>query len=75
MKKVLFVLFECVLAAAPAVLAQHPIFDQINLLLIPSDMSPVDQKVCFVTPLSPVQERILALLGLPTTLYTSLQLA
>ncbi|MCP4936898.1 MAG: transposase [bacterium] len=49
-------------------------FDQINLLLIPSEMSATDQEICFVTPLSPVQERILALLGLPTTLYTSLQL-
>jgi len=49
-------------------------FDQINLLLIPSEMSSADQEVCFVTPLSPVQERILTLLGLPTTLYTSLQL-
>lgn len=49
-------------------------FDQINLLLIPSEMSAGDQDICFVTPLSPVQERILALLGLPTTLYTSLHL-
>lgn len=48
-------------------------FEHINLLLIPSDLSSAGQKVCFVTPLSPVQERILALLGLPTSLYTSLQ--
>jgi transposase len=45
-------------------------FEHINLLLMPSETP----EVCFVTPLSPVQERILALLGLPTSLYTSLQL-
>lgn len=44
-------------------------FEHINLLIMPSQM----QEVCFVTQLSPVQERILALLGLPTSLYTSLQ--
>jgi transposase len=49
-------------------------FEQINLLLIPADLSAQAQDVCFVTPLSPVQERILTLLGLPTTLYTSLHL-
>jgi len=49
-------------------------FAQINLLLIPSQMSSEEQARCFVTPLSPVQKRILALLGLPTALYTSLQL-
>ena len=49
-------------------------FEQINLLLLPSAMAGADQATCFVTPLSPVQERILALLGLPTSLYTSLQI-
>jgi transposase len=44
-------------------------FEHINLLIMPSET----QQVCFVTPLSPVQEHILALLGLPTSLYTSLQ--
>jgi transposase len=45
-------------------------FEHINLLIMPSET----QENCFVTPLSPVQEHILALLGLPTSLYTSLQL-
>jgi hypothetical protein len=49
-------------------------FKHINLLLIPADMSVEGQAVCFVTQLSPLQERILTLLGLPTSLYTSLQL-
>lgn len=49
-------------------------FEHINLLLLPSEMSGANQATCFVTPLSPVQERILALLGLPTSLYTSLQI-
>lgn len=49
-------------------------FENINLLLMPAETSPQGQEVCFVTPLSPLQERILALLGLPTSLYTSLQL-
>lgn len=48
-------------------------FEHINLLLIPSEMSAEGQATCFVTQLSPVQERILSLLGLPTSLYTSLQ--
>jgi transposase len=48
-------------------------FEQINLLLIPSGVSPAEQAACFVTPLSPVQERILGLLGLSTDLYTTLQ--
>jgi transposase len=47
-------------------------FEHLNLLLIPSDMSSQGQAACFVTPLSPLQERILMLLGLPTSLYTSL---
>jgi transposase len=49
-------------------------FEHINLLIMPSEMQTETQEVCFVTPLSPVQEHILALLGLPTSLYTSLQL-
>jgi hypothetical protein len=49
-------------------------FEPINLLIMPSQMRSETQEVCFVTPLSPVQEHILALLGLPTSLYTSLQL-
>ena len=49
-------------------------FAHINLLLIPAEMQSETQAVCFVTPLSPVQEHILALLGLPTALYTSRQL-
>lgn len=47
-------------------------FEHIHLLLIPSEMSSSVQANCFVTPLSPVQERILALLELPISLYTSL---
>ncbi len=49
------------------------VFEPINLLIMPSEALSEAQEVCFVTPLSPVQERILALLGLPTSLYTSLQ--
>lgn len=49
-------------------------FEHINLLLLPAQMSAAGPDVCFVTQLSPLQERILALLGLPTALYTSLQL-
>jgi transposase len=48
-------------------------FEQINLLLIPAEMSPQGHSLCFVTQLSSVQERILALLGLSTALYTALQ--
>lgn len=48
-------------------------FEHINLLLMPSEMSSEGQAACFVTQLSPVQERILTLLGLSTSLYTSLQ--
>jgi len=47
-------------------------FEHINLLLIPAALSGQKQEVCFVTPLSAVQERILVLLGLPTALYTAL---
>jgi len=50
-------------------------FEHINLLIMPAaHTQPETQAACFVTPLSPAQEHILALLGLPTTLYTSLQL-
>lgn len=49
-------------------------FEHINLLLIPPEMSAAGQATCFVTQLSPVQERILMLLGLPTSLYTSLRI-
>lgn len=47
-------------------------FEHINLLLIPAALSGQKQAVCFVTPLSAVQERILALLGLSPALYTAL---
>jgi transposase len=47
-------------------------FEHINLLLIPASLSGQPHEVSFVTPLSAVQEHILALLGLPTSLYTSL---
>jgi transposase len=46
-------------------------FEGINLLIIPS----ATQSSCFLTRLSSVQERILALLGLSRSLYTSLQTA
>ena len=41
-------------------------FDAINLLLVPV----AGQTHCQITPLTPVQERILELWGLPVTLYT-----
>jgi transposase len=44
-------------------------FENINLLIIPSET----KTSYFVTRLSSVQERILALLGLPNALYTDLQ--
>ncbi len=50
-------------------------FEHINLLLMPADPVAQTPAVCFVTPLSSVQERILALLGLSTSLYTSLSVA
>jgi transposase len=50
-------------------------FEHINLLLMPPDPAALTPATGFVTALSPVQERILALLGLPTTLYTSLSVA
>jgi transposase len=46
-------------------------FEHINLLIL----SPSQDKTrTFVTPLTPVQVRILALLGLSTSLYTNLQM-
>jgi transposase len=50
-------------------------FEHINLFIMPSEGLAETQQLCFVTPLSPAQEHILTLLGLPTSLYTSLQLA
>lgn len=49
-------------------------FEPINLLIMPSEKLSETPEICFVTPLSPVQEHILTLLGLPISLYTSLQL-
>lgn len=43
------------------------VFDNINLSVIYL----ADQTLCQATPLTPTQERILSLLGLPTTLYTT----
>lgn len=45
-------------------------FEHINLLILTPDQT---QTRTFVTPLTPVQVRILALLGLSTSLYTNLQ--
>jgi transposase len=42
-------------------------FDNINLSMVHL----AEQTLCQVTPLTTVQERILSLLGLPTTLYTN----
>ena len=42
------------------------VFDNINLSIIQL----AEQTICQATPLTAVQERILSLLGLPTTLYT-----
>ena len=47
-------------------------FDNINLLILTLGEG---KKQFQVTPLSQVQERILALLGLPTTLYADLATA
>jgi hypothetical protein len=49
-------------------------FEHINLLLLPAGGDSPASVTCFVTPLSPVQERILGLLGLATELYTALQI-
>jgi transposase len=54
--------------ATPTMERMLQAFDNINLLIL----SVAERTQCQVTPLSPVQERILALLGLPTTLYTDL---
>lgn len=43
------------------------VFDNINLSIVHL----AEQTLCQVTPLTVVQERILSLLGLPTTLYTN----
>ena len=43
------------------------VFDNINLSIVHL----AEQTLCQVTPLTAVQERILSLLGLPTTLYTT----
>jgi transposase len=48
-------------------------FEHIDLLILPAEMVAEASEFCFVTPLSPVQERILDLLGLPASLYTALQ--
>ena len=46
-------------------------FDNINLLIFPVQPQPL----CYLTELSDVQKRILALLGLSDSLYTDLQTA
>jgi transposase len=43
------------------------VFDNINLSIV----NLAEETLCQVTPLTVVQERILSLLGLPTTLYTN----
>ena len=43
------------------------VFDNINLSIVHL----AEQTLCQVTPLTTVQQRILSLLGLPTTLYTN----
>jgi transposase len=53
--------------AKPTMERMLEVFDNINLTLIHL----ADQTTCQATPLTPTQERILSLLGLPTTLYTS----
>jgi transposase len=57
--------------ATPTIERMLQAFDNIHLLIMQLD----PQVRCQLTPLSTVQERILALLGLPSTLYTDLQLA
>ncbi len=57
--------------ATPTMERMLQAFDNINLIILSSG----GRKLWRVTPLSPVQERILALLGLPTTLYTGLAAA
>jgi transposase len=46
-------------------------FEGIHLLIIPTEA----RTQCFLTRLSDVQERILALLGLPSSLFTDLQMS
>ena len=46
-------------------------FEDINLLIFPVQPQPL----CYLSELSAVQKRILALLGLPESLYTDLQTA
>lgn len=48
-------------------------FEDVTLIILPTPITNATQNICFLTPLSPVQERILTLLGLPTSLYTSLR--
>ncbi|NET73416.1 MAG: DUF4277 domain-containing protein [Sphaerospermopsis sp. SIO1G2] len=54
--------------ATPTMERMLQAFDNINLVRIPS----AEGIQTLVTPLSAIQERILTLLGLPTTLYTTL---
>ena len=57
--------------ATPTLERMLQTFDNINLIILLVG----GRRQCRVTPLSPVQERILALLALPTTLYTGLAAA
>jgi transposase len=52
--------------ARPTMERMLEVFDNINLTVIYL----AEQTICQATPLTAVQERILSLLGLPTTLYT-----
>lgn len=52
--------------ARPTMERMLAVFDNINLSIIHL----AEQTICQATPLTAVQERILSLLGLPTTLYT-----
>jgi len=52
--------------ATPTTERMLAVFDNINLLLVPV----TGQVHCQITPLTPVQERILELWGLPVALYT-----
>jgi len=53
--------------ARPTMERMLAVFDNINLSIIHL----AEQTICQATPLTAVQERILSLLGLPTTLYTA----
>lgn len=53
--------------AKPTMERMLEVFDNINLSIIHL----ADQTLCQVTPLTPTQERILSLLGLPASLYTN----